>query len=306
MSAWLTPWPSPSPGWPSSSSSSTPSGHGAGRGGGSRAGWSPPPAASLIERVSGPADDAADGDPGWIVLLWTVAAVGLGRLGAGWQERVRRTAQVVAELERGRGAATRMATAHERQVLASELHDTVAHAMTVVCLQAAAQRRAGGDAGPALRTIAATAAGSLAELREGLDAIETAPRPLEQSRLIGRRPPGRRRGGRDGAGPGPVRLGGRAGLRVVREALVNVARHAPGATGGGQRLAGRRRPAGGGPRPRQHVARRSCPGPAPASPAGAGRRDRGRHAALGRRGPAAASSSPPRSPRTTDDDRPAG
>ncbi len=182
-----------------------------------------------MEHVSGLADDGVDGDPGWIVLLWTVAAVGVGRLSAGWQERVRRTERVVAELERGRGAATRMAAAHERQALASELHDTVAHAMTVVCLQAGAHRRTGGDAGSALRTIATTAAGSLAELREGLDAIETTAHPLESGRLsaIGRR-----------VGievtvtaPHPAPSGPAAALafRVVREALVNVARHAPGA-----------------------------------------------------------------------------
>ncbi len=192
--------------------------------------WALAAAASLLmEQVSGLADDGVDGDAGWIVLLWTVAAVGLGRVGAGWQERLRRTSQVVDEIERGRGAATRMAAAHERQALASELHDTVAHAMTVVCLQAGAQRRTGGDAGPALRTIAATAAGSLAELRDGLDTLETAPHPLAASRLtaIGRRV------GVDVSvtttGPPPTGAAAALAFRVAREALVNVARHAPGA-----------------------------------------------------------------------------
>ncbi len=122
-----------------------------------------------------------------------------------------------------------MATAHERQALASELHDTVAHAMTVVCLQAGAHRRTGGDAGPALRTIAVTAAGSLAELREGLDAIETTPHPLESARLTAI---GRRVGievAVTAADPAPSGSAAALAFRVVREALVNVARHAPGA-----------------------------------------------------------------------------
>ncbi len=183
----------------------------------------------LLEQVSGLADDGVEGDAGWIVLLWTVAAVALGRVGAGWQERVRRTSEVVAGLQRGRGAATRLAAARERQALASELHDTVAHAMTVVCLQAGAHRRTGGDASGALRTIATTASGSLAELRDGLDAIESSPRPLDRSRLaaLGRRV------GIDVVvtAPDPSPSGAAAALafRVVREAVVNVARHAPGA-----------------------------------------------------------------------------
>ena len=183
----------------------------------------------VMEQVSGLADDGVDGDPGWIVLVWTVAAVLLGRLGAGWQGRVRRTAGVVAELERGRDAATRLATAQERQALASELHDTVAHAMTVVCLQAGAQRRGGGDAATVLHTIATTAAGSVAELRDGLDAIETSHQPLERSRLAAI---GRRVGVDVGVTePDPAPTGPAAALafRVVREAIVNVARHAPGA-----------------------------------------------------------------------------
>jgi signal transduction histidine kinase len=184
----------------------------------------------VMEQVSGLADDGADGDPQWIVLAWTVAAVVVGRLAAGWQERVRRTARVVDELDRGRGAATRLATARTRQELAGELHDTVAHAMTVVCLQAGAQRRATGDADAVLHTIATTAATSVAELRDGLDAIEASHQPLDRRRLtaLGRRV------GVDVrvTEPEPAPRGRAAALafRVVREAIVNVARHAPGAS----------------------------------------------------------------------------
>ncbi|MGH3347847.1 MAG: histidine kinase [Nocardioides sp.] len=186
--------------------------------------------ALVMEEVSGLADDGTPGDPGWIVLVWMVAAVLVGRVGAGWQARVRRTADLVDELEHGRGAATRLATARTREELASELHDTVAHAMTVVCLQAGAQRRAQADAGEVLHTIATTATASLAELRDGLDAIETTERPLDASRLAAL---GRRVGvDVEMTEPVPAPTGPAAALafRVVREAIVNVARHAAGSS----------------------------------------------------------------------------
>lgn len=163
------------------------------------------------------------------VVAWTAAALALGRLVATWHQRVRQTAALVAELENGRDADARLATARQREELAGELHDTVAHAMTVVCLQAGGVRRTGGDPAPALRTIIDTAAVSVVELRDGLDSLEAVERPLATSRL---RSVGRRVGvdvavsgdGHDARGP-------TAGLafRVVREAIVNVSRHAPGA-----------------------------------------------------------------------------
>ena len=206
----------------------------------------------VLEEVSGLADDGVDGDAGWIVLVWTVAAVVLGRLGAGWQERVRRTADLVAELERGRGAATRLATAQERQALASELHDTVAHAMTVVCVQAGAQRRSQRGRRRHARTPspprrpAASPSSATAWTRS-----RPRDRPLEPSRLAA---VGRRVGVDVGVTePDAAPTGPAASLafRVVREAIVNVARHSPGAaaevtvTRHGE-LAARR-----GPRPRQ-------------------------------------------------------
>jgi signal transduction histidine kinase len=193
-------------------------------------GWAIAAAGSVAAEVvvSGLADDAEDGDGLWIVLIWTVGAVALGRITAGWQARVRRTASVVDELRRGRGAAVRLATAREREALAGELHDTVAHAMTVVCLHSGASRRVSGDATGALQTISVTAEASLAELRDGIDAFESVDHPLEPSRIaaVGRRM------GVDVALVGAEVNGAAAvlGYRVVREAIVNIARHAPGAS----------------------------------------------------------------------------
>jgi signal transduction histidine kinase len=182
----------------------------------------------VMEGVSGATGDAT-GDDSWVVLFWTVGAVAVGRITAGWQERVRRTQAVVDALEHSRGAAVRLAVAREREALASQLHDTVAHAMTVVCLQAAAHQRSGGDADEALRLVATAAERSLAELRDGLDAMETAEHPLDSSRIaaLGRRVGVDLHVTAEEAGSGAAAA---LAHRVIREAVVNVARHAPGAS----------------------------------------------------------------------------
>ena len=172
---------------------------------------------------------AEDLDAGaWVLPIWMLGAVALGRVAAGRHDRVLRASEVVRRLELGRGSAVRLAMAQERQALAGELHDSVAHAMTVVCLHAGAQRRSGGDVEGALETIVSTSELCLAELRGGLDAIEGSAMPLDKHRIGDL---GRRMGvDLDVAVPQPV--GGPAGgvaFRVVRESLVNVARHAAGA-----------------------------------------------------------------------------
>lgn len=182
-----------------------------------------------MEWVSGQRGDAAEGDDEWIVLIWTVGAVAVGRITAGWQERVRRTQAVVDELERSQGAAVRLAVAQEREALASELHDTVAHAMTAVCLEAGAHQRAGSDQDGALSVIASVAEKSLVELRDGLEAMEAADNPLDRSRIaaLGRRVGVDLQVSAEDMGSGPAAA---LAHRVVREAVVNVARHAPGAS----------------------------------------------------------------------------
>ena len=182
-----------------------------------------------MEAVSPSSGQESGGDDSWIVLLWTVGAVVVGRITAGWQERVRRTEAVVDALERGRGAAVRLAVAQEREVLAGQLHDTVAHAMTVVCLQAGAHQRTDANHADALGLIASVAEQSLVELRDGLEAMESAQNPLDRSRIaaLGRRLGVALQVDAEDAGSGPAAA---LAHRVIREAVVNVARHAPGAT----------------------------------------------------------------------------
>ncbi len=193
-------------------------------------GWAVATAGVLgMELISGQGGDSEGSDDAWIVLFWTVGAVAVGRITAGWQLRVQRTQAVVDELGRGRDAAVHLAVAREREALASELHDTVAHAMTVVCLQAGAHQRAGGTPHEALATIAAAAEKSLEELREGLEAMEAADDPLDRSRItaLGRRLGVDLQVSAEHTGSGPAAV---LAHRVIREAVVNVARHAPGAS----------------------------------------------------------------------------
>ncbi len=178
----------------------------------------------------------AGGDPGWAdvlpVVAFATAAVALGRVVASWRGRGQRIAGTVAALERGRGADLRWAVARQRQSMASALHDSVAHAMTVVCVQAGAGQRVPDPAvvDQALGRIAATARSGLTELRTGLAELEGSAGVLDRDTIsalaeeIGVAAEVRANGeltlGRPGA---------RLVLRVLREALVNVARHAPGA-----------------------------------------------------------------------------
>lgn len=187
--------------------------------------------AALVAVLAAAPADARDTDGILPTLVWTAVAVAGGRLAAGWHDRVRKTEAAVRVLEAGRGAAVRMAVAEERAALARTLHDSVAHAMTVVCVQAAAARQAAALEGEeALATIARVAQEELVALRRGLETLEgDAPvvspatvHALAQATGVGIT----LRGDPEWQLVGPV-----AGVaaRVLREGLTNVARHAPGA-----------------------------------------------------------------------------
>ncbi|MFF2038975.1 sensor histidine kinase [Kitasatospora sp. NPDC058170] len=133
----------------------------------------------------------------------------------------------------------------ERARIARELHDVVAHHMSVIAVQAAsAPYRIAGvppEAAEEFTAIAGTARGSLTEMRRLLgvlrseeSAAETAPQPgvgqlAQLVETVGRAgvpaeltvP-----GGIDGTLPPAVDL---SAYRIVQEALANVVRHAPGA-----------------------------------------------------------------------------
>jgi signal transduction histidine kinase len=178
-----------------------------------------------------------------VFLGWLMAGAALV---FGYNVRVRRQAQhrVVEQEQRTEDERSARAVLAERSRIARELHDVVAHHMSVIAIQAeAAPIRAPADPEllkAELAAIRGTALEALAELRrilgvlrEGDQAPDTAPQPglsdldglLASSRAAGLAV------SLTTSGHPPANLGG-AGLvvyRVLQESLSNALRHAPGA-----------------------------------------------------------------------------
>jgi signal transduction histidine kinase len=177
------------------------------------------------------------------VLIWWAAAIGIGR---GLRERqalVELLRERSARLERDRERDMADAALEERARIARELHDVIAHAVSLMVVQASAERRLlGADqrrTADTLETIEHSGREALGELRRllgvlrahgrerlapqpGLDAL---PELLDEGR----------RGGHavrlEVAGD-PVRLPTGLDLtayRIVQEGLTNARKHAPGA-----------------------------------------------------------------------------
>jgi signal transduction histidine kinase len=168
-----------------------------------------------------------------VSLAMTVAAAA----GWVWSGRDRRVAQLVAledQLRSGEQAAVRLAMAERRQEIARELHDVVAHAMTVVCLHSAGARRAGPDeAATAARMMAEVTRGAMEQLRRALQELDPddSPARFDPTGLVATArasgtPVAVHVHGRPRPVPGAV---ARTAERTLQEALTNTARHAPGA-----------------------------------------------------------------------------
>ena len=181
------------------------------------------------------ADPSGLADPAALapMLAFTAIAAGVGLVSAGSSRRAAELVAAVAELERGHEVEVGLAVAEQRNRLAGELHDTVAHAMTVICLQASAgQVRPGpGTLDAVLDAVLDAARGSLHELRNGLGNLaedgELGVAGLSaQARRAGLRPQVRVTGRLDDL-PSATRS---MAARVVREALTNAGRYAPGSS----------------------------------------------------------------------------
>jgi len=145
------------------------------------------------------------------------------------------------ELERERLETARLAVAEERARIARELHDVVAHSISVMVVQAGAERLALGDGAPsttsALRSIEETGREALTEmrrmlgmLRETEDESSNAPQPglARVEALVGVM--------RDAGLPVELRVEGTwrplppgldiSAYRILQEGLTNVLRHA--------------------------------------------------------------------------------
>ena len=164
---------------------------------------------------------------------------------AGVTIRERRDRELVLEeraaiLERERGEQARAAVAEERARIAREMHDIVAHALSVIVLQArGARRMIAGDpdaARAALDAIESTSSQALAEMRQMLgllrdnDEAPRAPEPglAELDGLVAQlREAGLQVDVAVEGAPADLPAGlDRAAYRILQEALTNVLRHA--------------------------------------------------------------------------------
>jgi signal transduction histidine kinase len=168
------------------------------------------------------------------------AAWFLGDVVRRWRTAAMQHEQRAAELAAAREELARRAVSEERLRIARELHDVVAHSMTVVALQAGSGRLAAREdpaaAQQALETIEKSSREALADmrrlvgvLREGEDSLtEPAPglddieRLVEDVERAGLDVEVNRSGPLDRVPPGMAL----AAYRVAQEALTNVVRHA--------------------------------------------------------------------------------
>ncbi|PFG40766.1 signal transduction histidine kinase [Georgenia soli] len=180
------------------------------------------------------------------VVLWTLAVAGM--VFATWAVAVSRRSRLerlealmerARRLEVERDQEVRLATAAERTRIAREMHDVVAHSLSVVIAQADGGRYAARTdpeaAERALRTISDMGRGALADMRRILgvlrteDATERLPQPddadldrlVEQVRATGLAVSVVRTGGGGPLPPGA----GLSVYRIVQEALTNVLKH---------------------------------------------------------------------------------
>jgi len=184
--------------------------------------------------------------PGWAsVLLFASLVAGawyLGVFARRWQSLAAENAQRATELEAARHELARHAVAAERLRIARELHDVVAHSMSVIAMHAGAARLAVGtdpaSERKALDVIESSSREALGEMRrlvtvlrdENADAAARSPTPgladlptLVASVAAGGLTVDVRTEGDLEVVPSGVSL---AAYRVIQEALTNVVRHA--------------------------------------------------------------------------------
>lgn len=189
------------------------------------------------------ADVLRGNDIGEMPGIWLpyLVAFALGRA-RGWQlGESRQLRHRAAELERERDEKARLAVAEERARIARELHDIVAHSLSIVVVQTAAVRRRLREERPreaeTLDGVEATARQALQEMRRLLGILRTeedspalAPQPgmAEVDRLVTQM----RAAGLDvdlcvNGNPRPIPPGvDLVAYRIVQESLVNVLKHA--------------------------------------------------------------------------------
>ena len=173
-----------------------------------------------------------------LVIVWWLGVVDAGRRSSAAQLEARSR-----ELDQARYALADQAVAEERGRMARELHDVVAHAMSVITVQASVGGHLVGSrsdqAAEALGVIERTGREALEEMRRMLvvlrpqyEPMTTSPQPgvadlpmlLDNARATGLRVTMTQQGA-----PSPLPPGlDLTVYRVVQESLTNAAKHAPG------------------------------------------------------------------------------
>lgn len=158
-------------------------------------------------------------------------------------DRIRMAGRLTRERAVSQAETERRLVAEERQRIAREMHDVVAHGLSLIQVQATSAPYRVSDAGPEssaeFADIARAARESLGEMRRLLgalrgddDAGERAPQPTLEDlpRLVGETERAGADIGLSMAPPDPVPAAvGVAAFRIVQEAISNAVRHAPGA-----------------------------------------------------------------------------
>jgi signal transduction histidine kinase len=154
-----------------------------------------------------------------------------------WRQHVRQVEQRAEEAERTKDEAARRRAMEERLRIARELHDSLTHSISVICVQAGVAahlaRKRGEEVPPALQAIQEAGADAARELRTTLSVLRSQDDAdtsgLSQlASLVARA---------EGAGlPVTVTVSGgerplppevdQAAYRIVQEALTNIGRHA--------------------------------------------------------------------------------
>jgi signal transduction histidine kinase len=177
-------------------------------------------------------------------VVWWAGAVAAGRFVRGRQRLVMLLGDRAARLEREREATAAQAVLEERARIARELHDVIAHSVSVMVIQASVERRAVpadqmstrevlGEVERAGRDVLAELRRLLGVMRApgrseslapqpGLDALDAL---VHESHKAGQDVDVRVEGDARSLSPG-IDL---AAYRIVQEALTNARRHAPGA-----------------------------------------------------------------------------
>lgn len=177
-------------------------------------------------------------------LIWWLGAIGIGRLLHEREALVELLGDRAARLERDRDRDIAQAAMEERTRIARELHDVIAHAVSLMVVQASAERRLLGApearTADVLETIEGAGREALGELRRLLGILRTRAEP---NQLMPQ--PGlaalpdlvaeTRRSGQEvdlelSGDPAPLPAGlDLAAYRIVQEALTNSRKHAAGA-----------------------------------------------------------------------------